>query len=114
MVTVLLYSELPRPDLKGGRANQGAEARASGLQGATNLHILAHAWPLSSPKFGAQISELDVLVAGSRRMLPEAKHSSWLRDRRPLDKLKAQVWIRAAFTDCLEGCSFPRCCSLSR
>lgn len=55
------------------------------------LKILAHAWPLSptTPEFEGP--GVEVLVAGSRRSRPEAKHSSWLRDREHLDILKVKV-----------------------
>lgn len=55
------------------------------------LHVLAHAWPLPVPPPKAGGPGVHVVVAGSGRSLPTAKHSSWLRDRKPLDELKAQV-----------------------
>lgn len=58
----------------------------------SKLGITAHAWPLSvalaKPTWATGI---DVLVAGDGRKLPEAKHSSWLRDRRRLEELKPKV-----------------------
>lgn len=62
--------------------------------GGVALTILAHAWPLPFPTTapGGRLGPgLEVLVAGAGRSLSEAKHSSWLRDRRPLDDLKAKV-----------------------
>ncbi|CAN0458817.1 unnamed protein product, partial [Laminaria digitata] len=60
----------------------------------SNVIILAHAWPLplpaAAPGGPMLLPGLEVLVAGVGRSLPEAKHSSWLRDRRPLDDLKAR------------------------
>lgn len=63
----------------------GAEGRRGGLQ------ISAHAWPLPAPPRGGRGRGAEVLVAGSGRELPWAKHSSWLRERRRLDELKARV-----------------------
>lgn len=62
-----------------------------GLQDRRPLHVLAHAWPLPTTPQKGRDSGVRVLVAGSGRSQPLAKHSSWLRDRRPLDELKAQV-----------------------
>ncbi|CAM9366789.1 unnamed protein product [Ascophyllum nodosum] len=58
------------------------------IGGPQPLKILAHAWPLSPTKPGPERSELEVLVVDSRRFRPEAKHSSWLRERRHLDAAK--------------------------
>lgn len=66
---------------------------AGGRTGTRNIGIVAHAWPLPAtlmPSSGA-LDGLEVLVAGEARSNPEAKHSSWLRDRSVLDGLKAQV-----------------------
>ncbi|CAM9411319.1 unnamed protein product [Hapterophycus canaliculatus] len=57
----------------------------------SNLNILAHAWPLPTRPAGGGCSGVEVLIAGPGRSLPEAKHSSWLRDRRRLEYLKAQA-----------------------
>lgn len=57
----------------------------------SEICIMAHAWPLSTPPVDGRPAEVKVLIAGSGRSLPEAKHSSWLRDRKRLDELKAQV-----------------------
>ena len=61
------------------------------IGGPQPLKILAHAWPLSPTKPGPERSELEVLVVDSRRFRPEAKHSSWLRERRHLDAAKINV-----------------------
>lgn len=55
------------------------------------LKILAHAWPLSPTTPEYEGPGVEVLVSGSRRSRPEAKHSSWLRDREHLDTLKVKV-----------------------
>lgn len=57
----------------------------------SNLRISVHAWPLPTPTRSGTERKADLLVAGSGRLRAYAKHSSWLRDRRPLDRLKAQV-----------------------
>ncbi|CAM9811719.1 unnamed protein product [Scytosiphon promiscuus] len=68
-----------------------ARPEASKAKTSRNLKILAHAWPLPTRPPGGAGSGLEVLVAGAGRSLPEAKHSSWLRDRRRLDELKAEA-----------------------
>lgn len=62
-----------------------------GNESSTHLYIMAHCWPLPMPQQDKRRSCLKVLVAGSGRLISQAKHSSWLRDRRHLDALKAQV-----------------------
>lgn len=88
----------------GGTPGQGPEERsrdvldeaglgrgeAPGDAAGERLGILAHAWPLPAlPRGGGRSRE--ILIAGKGRSRPEAKHSSWLRERRSLDRLKAQV-----------------------
>ncbi|CBN75813.1 conserved unknown protein [Ectocarpus siliculosus] len=53
--------------------------------------IMAHAWPLPTPPVDGRPAGVKVLIAGSGRSLPKAKHSSWLRDRKRLEELKAQT-----------------------
>ncbi|CAN0435990.1 unnamed protein product, partial [Ectocarpus sp. 12 AP-2014] len=57
----------------------------------SEICIMAHAWPLPTPPVDGRPAGVKVLIAGSGRSLPEAKHSNWLRDRKRLDELKAQT-----------------------
>lgn len=71
---------------------------AGGRTTTRDLSILAHAWPLPATMHSAGVLDgLEVLVVGQQRSNPEAKHSSWLRDRRALDELKAQVGCSCRF-----------------
>lgn len=102
MTTVLYASCAPpaedaRADPEAARHRPGGEDSAV-KDGSGAIRVTAHAWPLATPPPpapGGGTSRLQVLVAGSGRSLPGAKHSSWLRDRKPLDELKAQVRIRS-------------------
>lgn len=91
MATVLYACGGSTEDTDKGFAD-GAQAKGEeGLLGISLLRILAHAWPLPKPARKGGGPGVQVLVAGSGRSLPRAKHSSWLRERKPLDELKAQV-----------------------
>lgn len=86
---------------KGGRTldtqNRSVRTEAPEVKRSnSDLNILAHAWPLPTRTLGGGGSGVEVLIAGSGRSLPEAKHSSWLRDRRRLDELNAQVGFCAS------------------
>eukprot|EP00903_Cladosiphon_okamuranus_P020573 g18884.t1 len=73
--------------LEGGNLLEGG----GGHRCTRPLRIVAHAWPLLAPARAAGGSGVQVLVAGSGRSLPRAKHSSWLRDRKTLEELKAKA-----------------------
>lgn len=96
MVTVLYTHRVNQERSQGeGGSAAGRGKRTSGLtkDGTTNsVGILAHAWPL--PQLTPDTPAVQVLVAGSARRSPEAKHSSWLRDRGRLDQLKSEVNAR--------------------
>ena len=95
--TTATTTSTPSPPTSPPTAATAAEIAAETGRGedGRNVIILGHAWPLRSPTaapVGLMLGPgLEVLVAGVGRSLPEAKHSSWLRDRRHLDDLKAQV-----------------------
>ncbi|CAM9835340.1 unnamed protein product [Ectocarpus fasciculatus] len=72
---------------KSERPREGAARQTEDRE----ICIMVHAWPLPTPPVNGRPAGVEVLVAGSGRSLPEAKHSSWLRDRKPLDELKAQT-----------------------
>eukprot|EP00752_Nemacystus_decipiens_P003827 g3521.t1 len=91
MATVLYAGGWSAEDTDNGLEGGGGREGEEYLQGTSPLHILAHAWPLPVPSRIAGSQGVQVLVAGSGRTLPTAKHSSWLRERKPLDELKAQA-----------------------
>lgn len=98
MLTVL-YTH-GEDDSRGGDVGNGSSEfpgstrDAARGEGGRPVRIAAHAWPLPNTLTQEKLSGVEVLVAGAGRSLPGAKHSSWLRDRRNLDELKAQVCAR--------------------
>ncbi|CAB1118144.1 unnamed protein product [Ectocarpus sp. CCAP 1310/34] len=75
----------------GARTSESPRKEAARRTKNSKICIMAHAWPLPTPPVDGRPAGVKVLIAGSGRSCPEAKHSSWLRDRKRLDELKAQT-----------------------
>ncbi|CAN0550504.1 unnamed protein product, partial [Ectocarpus sp. 12 AP-2014] len=75
----------------GARTSESPRKKAARPTKDNEICIVAHAWPLPTPPVDGRPAGVKVLIAGSGRSLPEAKTSSWLRDRKRLDELKAQT-----------------------
>lgn len=91
MVTVLYAYGGVDEDTSRHSADDKQRQEQAVVECRSGLHISAHVWPLPAPQRGGGGSGVEVLVAGSGRALPWAKHSSWLRERKRLDELKARV-----------------------
>ncbi|CAM9148293.1 unnamed protein product [Discosporangium mesarthrocarpum] len=82
MVTVLYNLSFGNKDAASGQASGGG----------SRIEVLAHAWPIPRGLEGGV--GLEVLIAGSERVCPQAKNSNWLRERKALDLLKAKIGVQ--------------------
>jgi hypothetical protein len=59
----------------------------------TAYRIHGHVWPLPF-KSSSSYADVIVEVRGDKRIQPHIKHSSWVRDRQPLEKYKGTANAR--------------------